>query len=78
VPQMPLGSAAETAMAVTIGLSKTLVHSSDVKFRLLAIGILSWPSMKERSVVAREIRTMASSACLTVFCSQSMKRQWLS
>jgi hypothetical protein len=36
-PQRPLGSAVETAILVTITLSKTLVHSTGVKFCLLAI-----------------------------------------
>src|SRR4029079_17537714 len=37
VPHRPLGSAAETAMPTTVGLSKTLVHSSGVKLCLFAM-----------------------------------------
>ena len=37
VPHRPLGSACETAIPANIVLSKTLVHSSGVKFCLLAI-----------------------------------------
>ena len=39
VPHQPLGSTAETARPAAMMLSKTLVHSSDVKSSLLAMAV---------------------------------------
>jgi hypothetical protein len=61
---MPLGSAAETAIPTTIGLSKTLVHSSGVKFCLFAMAASD--DGEPRGGFAEEINSRATRACSTV------------
>src|SRR5215212_11145147 len=51
-PHKPLGSAAVTASPAIMGLSRSLVHSSGVKFVLLATADLRWVRANARGVRA--------------------------